>query len=150
MTRLCSLGDCDYWNNNVSQEIERFVRELNDTWQQGKLDELNRFYHPDVVLLPPDAGKPIHGRSTVIDTYHDFASAATLHEFAISSLEVFEFATTAVVHMRFVVEFSLEKQHLREAGLEVYVLNIADGKPAIVWRSQQILESREITDTPST
>ena len=93
MTRLCSLGDRDYWNNNVSQQIEQFVRELNDTWQQGKLDELNRFYHPDVVLLPPDAGKPIHGRNTVIDTYHDFASAATLHEFAISSLEVFEFAT---------------------------------------------------------
>ncbi len=129
----------------MSQPIERFVRELNDTWQQGKLDELTRFYHPDVVLLPPDAGECIRGRSEVIGTYHDFASAATLHEFVINSLEVFEFSTTAVVHMRFVVEFSLQEQRLSEAGLEVYVLNIADGQPAIVWRSQQILESREIT-----
>ncbi len=129
----------------MSQAIERFVRELNDTWQQGKLDELTRFYHPDVVLLPPDAGEPIQGRSAVIDTYHDFASAATLHEFVISSLEVFDFATTAVVHMGFVVEFSLQEQRLREAGLEVYVLNIADAEPEIVWRSQNILESREIT-----
>ncbi len=129
----------------MSQTVERFVRELNNTWQQGKLDELIRFYHPDVVLLPPDAGEPIQGRSAVIDTYHDFASAATLHEFVISSLEVFDFATTAVVHMGFVVEFSFQEQRLREAGLEVYVLNIADAEPEIVWRSQNILESREIT-----
>ena len=129
----------------MSQTVERFVRELNNTWQQGKLDELTRFYHPDVVLLPPDAGEPIQGRSAVIDTYHDFASTATLHEFVISSLEVFDFATTAVVHMGFVVEFSLQEQRLREAGLEVYVLNIDDAEPEIVWRSQNILESREIT-----
>ena len=88
----------------MSQHIERFIRKLNDTWQQGKLDELNRFYHVDVVLLPPDAGEPIHGRSAVIDTYNDFASSATLHEFVIDSLEVFDFSATAVVHMRFVVE----------------------------------------------
>ncbi len=129
----------------MSQTVERFVRELNNTWQRGKLDELARFYHPDVVLLPPDAAEPIQGRSAVIDTYHDFASAATLHEFVISSLEVFDFATTAVVHMGFVVEFSFQEQRLREAGLEVYVLNIADAEPEIVWRSQNILESREIT-----
>ncbi|MCZ6640467.1 MAG: nuclear transport factor 2 family protein [Gammaproteobacteria bacterium] len=129
----------------MSTPIERFVRELNDTWQQGKLDELTRFYHPDVVLLPPDSGEPIHGRNAVIGSYGDFASAATLHDFIVSSLEVFEFATTAVVHMRFVVEFSLQDQRLREGGLEIYVLNIVDGEPSIVWRSQQILESREIT-----
>ena len=129
----------------MSQTVERFVRELNNTWQQGKLDELIRFYHPDVVLLPPDAGEPIQGRSAVIDTYHDFVSAAMLHEFVISSLEVFDFATTAVVHMGFVVEFSFQEQRLREAGLEVYVLNISDAEPEIVWRSQNILESREIT-----
>ncbi|MCZ6617298.1 MAG: nuclear transport factor 2 family protein [Gammaproteobacteria bacterium] len=128
----------------MSQDIEGFVRELNNTWQQGKLEELTRFYHPDVVLLPPDAGEPIYGRSAVIDTYGDFASAATLHEFVISSLEVFDFAATAVVHMGFAVEFSLQQQRLRESGLEVYVLNITDGEPAIVWRCQNILESREI------
>ena len=128
----------------MSQDIEGFVRELNNTWQQGKLEELNRFYHADVVLLPPDAGEPICGRSAVIDTYGDFASAATLHEFVISSLEIFDFAATAVVHMGFVVEFSLQEQRLREAGLEVYVLSITDGEPAIVWRCQNILESREI------
>ncbi len=129
----------------MSQQIERFVRELNDTWQQGKLDELSHFYHPNVVLLPPDAGEPIQGRSAVIDTYRDFASAATLHEFVIDSLEVFDFTTTAIVHMRFVVEFSLQDQRLREGGLEIYVVKIADAKPAIVWRSQTILDSREIT-----
>jgi hypothetical protein len=43
------------------------------------------------------------------------------------------------------VEFSFQEQRLREAGLEVYVLNIADAEPEIVWRSQNILESREIT-----
>jgi len=129
----------------VSQPIEHFIRELNNTWQQGKLDELTRFYHVDVVLLPPDSGEPILGRAAVIGSYDDFATAATLHEFVISSIEVFEFATTAVVHMRFVVEFSLQEQRLREGGLEIYVLNIVDGEPSIVWRSQHILESREIT-----
>ena len=129
----------------MNQDIEQFVHNLNTTWQQGNVDELTRFYHAEVVLLPPDAGEPIVGRRAVIDSYREFSTAATLHEFTINSLDVFDFKTTAVVHMRFVVEFSLGEQRLREGGLEVYLLDLINTEPVIVWRSQNILDSREIT-----
>lgn len=129
----------------MNQKIEPFVRELNDAWQEGRFEDLARFYHPDVVLLPPDAGELIRGRDAVVQTYRAFESAATLHEFTVTALEIFDYTTTAVVHLHFAVEFSVQGQRLREAGFDVYVLNDIDTQPVIVWRSQNILESREIT-----
>ena len=58
-----------------------FLLALNNCWQTGDLAALAEYYHPDVVLLPPDMGEPIRGRQAVIESYQDFLEAATLEHF---------------------------------------------------------------------
>ena len=59
-------------------DARRFVLALNDCWQAADLSALEGFYHPDVVLLPPDLGQPICGREAVVASYGEFLQAASL------------------------------------------------------------------------
>ena len=131
------------------ERIPAFILRLNEAWQAGRFDELADFYHPDVVLLPPDAGEPIRGREAVVGSYREFAEAATLIEFQVTGMDVFEFTESggsSVCHMRFEIEYQTEGQRFRESGLEVYAMceTSESTQPIILWRSQAVLDAEEI------
>ncbi len=136
----------------TTKSIEAFIEELNSTWQRGDFTALGNFYHENVVLLPPDAGEPIHGRAAVIESYKDFNEQATLSEFRITDLQAYPFGGTTsdpdstihMVHMRFEVEYQLDGQNYRDSGLEVYAV-MSEREPQIIWRSQSVLDNR-VTD----
>lgn len=118
-------------------ELEAFIDQLNERWLAADYPALQRCYHPDAVLLPPDAGDPIIGRESVIATYRDFHSLATISEFQVTDLQLMCFPDTAMCHMRFDIAYSLNQLPLNESGLEVYTL-IDDPTmgPQIIWRAQ--------------
>ncbi|MCZ6710059.1 MAG: hypothetical protein O7B25_06840, partial [Gammaproteobacteria bacterium] len=77
----------------------------------------------------------------------EFADAATLHEFEVTSIDTFVFDDTAVCHMRFEIEYETDRGRFRESGLEIYVVLNATSdstQPAIVWRSQAVVDAIEI------
>jgi len=124
-----------------------FLRELNECWRTGDLGAIAAFYHPDVVLLPPDLGEPICGRDAVVATYGDFLQAASLQHFEITGIDVFPFDTssstaTCMAHLAFDVSYRLGDETYVEKGLEVYTLSESDGELKILWRYQSVLDSR--------
>lgn len=132
-----------------------FLLALNNCWQTGDLAALAEYYHPDVVLLPPDMGEPIRGRQAVIESYQDFLEAATLEHFEVTGLEVFSFPvtgaqsapathipTTYIAHLTFSVSYTLDGDTYVETGMEAYTLGQVDGRLKILWRHQSVLDSR--------
>ena len=59
------------------ERIRKFLLDLQRCWSAGNSEDLPGFYHPDVVLLPPDLGAPIRGRDAVVASYREFLDAAT-------------------------------------------------------------------------
>lgn len=137
-----------------TEPVRDFLLALNQRWMAGELERLAEFYHPDVVLLPPDLGLPIRGRDAVVASYREFAEAATLEAFHITSLDITPFtgqpeaqamtstAGVHVAHMRFDVAYELDGSRYREQGLEVYTVLDNGSGLAIVWRAQLVLDSR--------
>ena len=119
-----------------------FLLALNACWQTGDLAALAEYYHPDVVLLPPDMGEPIRGRTAVIQSYQDFLEATTLEHFEVTGLEVFSFPTTHMAHLTFSVSYTLDGDTYVETGIEAYTLGEFDGRLKILWRHQSVLDSR--------
>ena len=126
-------------------QTQQFIEHLNQAWLGEDTLTLERLYHADVVLLPPDAGEPIVGRAAVLASYRDFHAAASVIRFEVRSLEVYEFVATTLVHMRFDIDFKFsidasDVPHQSETGLEVYTLVEQPETPAqnpqIVWRAQ--------------
>ena len=129
------------------KDAEAFVRALNDCWQGGDLSALEGFYHPDVVLLPPDLGQPIRGREAVVASYLEFLQAASLDHFEVLELAVFPFeapagSQTFMAHLTFAVSYTLDGETYVEKGLEVYTIARQDGGLKILWRHQSVLDSR--------
>lgn len=123
----------------MNQQTETLVRECNDAWQAQDWTALADCYHPAAILLPPDAGDPISGRDDIVATYQEFMEVAIIDDFQITELTSYDFPSTHLVHMRFVVEYQLDGQTLKDIGLEVYAIDLAESA-AIVWRSQSITD----------
>ncbi|MGE0624966.1 MAG: DUF4440 domain-containing protein [Pseudomonadales bacterium] len=126
--------------------VKAFITALNERWQRGEVDALADFYHPDVVLLPPDLGTPICGRDAVVASYRDFLDAARLNRFEPVGLDVFPFpagdGASYIAHLGFEVDYTLDGSRYLERGLEVYVLQETSGRLQIIWRQQSVLDSR--------
>ena len=50
-------------------QVEDFLNHLNKSWLDQDYEALASAYHPEVILLPPDAGIPLEGRETICATY---------------------------------------------------------------------------------
>lgn len=139
------VADSD--TDTLTARAREFVLGLNDCWQRGDLEALSAYYHPDVVLLPPDLGQPICGREAVVASYLEFLQAASLDHFEVLELEVFPFVArggnnTAIAHLTFTVTYTLDGEVYVEKGLEAYTLSEDDDGLKILWRHQSVLDSR--------
>ena len=132
----------------TEHQIGDFIRELNACWPRGDLDALARFYHPDVVLMPPDLGAPILGREAVVASYGEFLGAATLERFHVTALDTFSFTgadnpeTMHMAHLAFEIDYLLDGERYLEKGLEIYALLETARELRIVWRQQTVTDSR--------
>ena len=133
-------------------QVEKFLQTLNDSWLAQDYEALTSLYDPDVVLLPPDAGEPIEGRTAVCNAYEDFHAACTVERFAVTQLASWAFGedsqSVTKAHMRFDIDYKLrgpesaqepphEQRSICEQGLEVYTLvNTNRQPPRFIWRAQ--------------
>ena len=115
---------------------ERLIRSLNHAWLANDFDAILACYHPNVILLPPDAGDPIVGREAVVASYRAFSKQAKLTSFEVAELLSYEIDDLCAVHMRFDVKYRLDDADFEESGMEVYWL---DAAPSIIWRHQMVL-----------
>lgn len=141
--RMTTVGQAREPVVTFAERTIKHISDLNEAWQSQQFQSIGQFYHPDIVLLPPDAGPPIKGRSAVVASYGDFASAE-LVDFTVEGFDVFQFDDTGVCHMRFQMEYTLDGSRYRERGLEVYVVANVPTAPQIIWRSQSLTEVFDI------
>jgi ketosteroid isomerase-like protein len=117
------------------KELETLVRDLIRAWREGRYEDLERFFHPDAVLLPPE-GAPIVGRAPLVESYREFDSVAVVHEFTAHEVIAHAFGGTAVAHMRFGIDYEIDGGRSRESGIEVYAIDTSGSEPLVVWRTQ--------------
>jgi uncharacterized protein (TIGR02246 family) len=122
------------------QRIEQLVRDLNATWLAGRVDELVRFFHESVVMVPPRGGPRTVGREAMLESFRRYLAAARTHAFDELGLEVDVVGDTAVATLRFAVTYEVQGEVHSEQGIDLLVLALA-GDPAerrwrIVWRTQ--------------
>ena len=80
---------------------ERLIRSLNDAWLANDFDAILACYHPNVILLPPDAGDPIVGRDAVVASYREFSKRAKLTSFQVGELLTYAIDDACAVHYAF-------------------------------------------------
>lgn len=116
---------------------------MNEAWRNHRFEDLYKYYHDDVVMLPPGGSEPIAGVEAMVESYRQFGKIGTIYQFEITELTVFTFDTIAICHMRFTVDYKTNSNRFNEEGLEIYTVAISGAVPKIVWRTQVTLKTDE-------
>jgi len=119
-------------------DLNQFINDLNETWRRKQHKDLHKFFHKDVVMLPPGGSEPIIGVESMVESYIRFDSASTIHEFRTKEIRQFEHGSYTVCHLSFHVDFEVESGRFQEDGMEIYVIDSSGSTPEIVWRTQII------------
>lgn len=123
--------------NTQTKEIENLVNRMNDDWLNDRIENLDQYFHKQVVLLQPGTHKQITGREEIIDSYREFAEEAEVSDFRIKDFRIDVFEDTAVALYTFRIKYRIESTNYDETGLEILVFNRHNDKWLIVWRNQQ-------------
>ncbi len=121
----------------TSDKIERIVNQLNDCWVNDKLDNMEMFFHKQVVLVEPGTNRKMTGREKMIDTYSEFVDSAEVKDFRIQDLLINVFDHTAVAFYTFRIKYRVESTNYDESGSETLVFSLYNDRWRIVWRRQE-------------
>ena len=120
---------------SAASEIRKMVGRLNAAWVEGRPDDLPQFFHEDVVLAAPDLEKRLVGRDACVQSYRDFISQATVHQFEMKDVEVDVFGAAAVAACPYTIEYQLGERRFRATGRDLLVLVRDGGGWRVVWRT---------------
>lgn len=115
--------------------IEQLVNRLNDCWINDKFENMDMFFHKQVVMLEPGTNRKITGREEMIDSYRNFAESAKVTDFRIRDLLIDVFETTAVAFYTYRIHYSVESTNYDETGSEILVFSRHNGRWVIIWRT---------------
>ena len=129
---------------SAAAEIQGVVTRLNQCWLEGRFDDLESFFHPDVVFVSPDFEKRERGRQAAVDGYRSFMSQAVMHSFHMASAEVDVIGDTAVASCPFTMEYEIGGKRWSSQGRDLFVLTRDDRGWSIVWRTMLAVHDDEV------
>lgn len=115
--------------------IEQIIRNINNAWTTANFEDLNEYFHEDMIIAQP--GKEImgKGRQTCVESYRQFVNNVELKEYYESNYEINIWGNTAVVSYSYDIIYKMNNKEFDESGVDVFVFSRAENKWLAVWRS---------------
>lgn len=123
--------------NTRTHEIEELIDRLNDDWLNDRIENLDRYFHKQVVMIQPGTHKKLTGREALIESYREFMDESEVSDFTLKNLRIDVFGDTAIALYTFRIKYRVETTKYDESGLEILVLKRYNDHFKIVWRNQQ-------------
>jgi uncharacterized protein (TIGR02246 family) len=116
------------------EAIRAIIGDINRAWLEGRFEDLQRCFHPDMVIVAPGFAQRLAGAAACADTYREFMAAATIHAFEASPADVDVWGDTAVASYAYDIDYEMSGRRQRERGRDLFVFTRADGRWRAVWR----------------
>ncbi len=121
--------------SKVSQDVWHVVRELNRAWVEGRPEDLEEWFHEDMVIVAPDLRTRLDGREACVQSYVEFLDRGSVRGFEEIEPRVDVYGDTAVVTYRFDVTYEMGGETIRDRGGDVFVFQATPGGWKAVWRT---------------
>jgi ketosteroid isomerase-like protein len=135
-------------SDSVVKDLQDFVRRLDAAWLNRRFEELEHYFHPDVVVVAPDLTTRVAGREACIASYRDFMTTARVHSFDSRPAQVDLASSTAVAVTPYEIDYELSTGRWRGTGKEVLVLERDGNDWLVVWRYMAAGEEMPVTAAP--
>lgn len=128
---------------HTKEQIRRILKKINDAWVTGHPEALEDYFHQDMVIVRPGFGARGTGRRACVESYREFISHATIHQFKESDHHIDLWGDTAVVTYRFQLEYQMAGEEHRDSGVDLFVFTREKGRWLAVWRTILPLPDRK-------
>ena len=114
--------------NDIETEVWRTVQALNRTWTEGNVDDLEAFFHPDIVVVTPTERERLEGREACVAAWRRFVNAATIRIWKEIDPAVRVHGDAAVVTYYYELSCEIEGREVSMAGRDMFFLVREDGR----------------------
>src|SRR5216683_1104926 len=101
--------------------IRLLVKKINEAWMDGRFEELNGYFHDDMVIVGPDLRVLLKGRGLCVKSYQDFMGAAKVHEYKESEPVIELWGNTALATCGWEIAYEMEGKVYRDSGQDLFV-----------------------------
>jgi ketosteroid isomerase-like protein len=120
------------------------MRQINQAWLGGRVDDLAQWVHPEIVMVFPGFSGRCQGQEVFLAGFQDFCQNATTHEFHEHELQVDVAADTAVVTLRYEMVYERSAARYRATGRDLWVFQLSSGEWLAVWRTMLDLQESAV------
>ena len=117
------------------EEIQRLLQGINNAWKDGHPENLDEYFHENMVIAQPGGETMGKGKQVCIDSYRDFQSRARIIEFKESEPNIEVWENSAVASYTFEMTYSMDGKDHQDTGVDLYFFTREGGKWLAVWRA---------------
>ena len=118
--------------------LRNLVRDINLAWRSGHADDLNRYFHDDMVIVAPGFAQRVEGRAACVASYAEFVSQAKIREYRESEPAIDLWGNTAVTSFSWDIEYEMKGTVSRATGRDIFVFAREGGNWRAVWRTMLV------------
>ncbi len=126
----------------AKEQVSAVMRQINQAWLAGRVDDLAPFVHPEIVMVLPGFSGRVQGRETLLAGFREFCQNSQIHEFNELGQQVDVVGETAVVSFRYEMVYEQNAKRSRAAGRDLWVFEQEDSAWLAVWRTMLETEER--------
>jgi ketosteroid isomerase-like protein len=116
------------------KEIRELVKKINQAWLNGKVSELNSYFHDDMVIKGPALQELCRGRAACVKSYEEFLAEAKVLDYKEERPAVDVFSRSAVVVCPWQITYELAGKQSHEKGHDTLVFTRETGRWLVIWR----------------
>ena len=128
----------------MKHEVTTAMRQINQAWIEGRVEDLSPLVHPEIVFAFPDFVGKSQGREQFLAGFHDFCQNATIQQFNEHDHQVEVIGDTAVVTFRYDMIYERSAKRYRCTGRDLWVFQKQDKTWIAVWRTMLDMEENPI------
>jgi hypothetical protein len=120
--------------SDLKQQIAETMAALNQSWLEGRLDDLKQFFHPDIAMALPGFSGTEVGADAVLAGFEDMVRTATVDSFETGEPHIHIVGSSAVVSYPFDIEYARDEKRYKSTGSDLWVFSFVNGSWKAIWR----------------
>jgi len=120
---------------NSRAEIMQILKNINDAWKYGRAEDLEKYFHEDMVIVSPGLNKLGAGKRACVDSYIEFTQVAKIHDVRESDYTIDIWGNTAVAGYNFEIDYEMNDKKYHEFCIDLFVFTREQDTWLAVWRT---------------
>lgn len=134
--------------SGAARQVSTTLTRLNECWLEGRVDRMEPYLHPDVVMVLPGFTGRARGREEVLGGFREMVETADVRSFDETDRQVDVVGDTGVVSFAFDMVYAREGEAWRSTGRDLWVFRRAPDGWRAVWRVLLEREEEPVAPPP--